>query len=279
MNQEDTRACVLGITDNSDAELGMHIHPWLTPPRAANEENCARNSFLHNRPTELIHRKLDSVWQLFEQHNRRPVSFRGGRYSCCDKIQKYLQHPDRQFVADASVVPFTTWSDDGAPDYRHRNHLPYRVPPTEEGASALWEIPVTLGYTNSPIEFWAKTFNRIENSFLRHLKLVGMLNSSGLVRRVWLNFEVATAKDIIALLLLLEQLDVPCVTLTIHSSSLLAGGNPYSQTQKRVDEIFACVEEVLAFLAGRQRYTPVTIGELANQLETEHESHRYQSAG
>ncbi|MEM7256226.1 MAG: hypothetical protein AAF404_02435, partial [Pseudomonadota bacterium] len=224
MNYEPTRATVMELTDNTDAELGMHIHPWLTPPFAANDECGARDSFLHNSPSTVIHQKLETVWQVFADNGCRPKSFRGGRYSCSPEIQNYLQHPQRGFTADASVVPFTTWPDDGAPDYRHRNHLPRRVPPPRKNGTALWEIPVTLAYTRKQIEFWADTFNKIEGSFLRHLRLCGILSSSGVVRRVWLNFEATPPADIIALLAFLEKLEVPCVTLTLHSSSLMKGG-------------------------------------------------------
>lgn len=275
MNQEETRSSLLEITRHEDAELGMHIHPWLTPPCVNDDTFHPRESYLHNSPSELIQRKLEVVWQLFAEYGCQPKSFRGGRYSSGAEIQRFLQDPRHGFLVDASVVPFTTWQDDGAPDYRHRTHLPNRVAPTAQGSEALWEIPVTLGYTNQHIEFWAAIFNRIEHSFLRHLKLCGAINSSGIARRVWLNFECTAPADMIALLVLLEKLEVPCVTLTLHSSSLMKGGNPYSTTQQSVDEIFSCVEQVLAWLANNKNFTPVTMVELAQQLEKAHESNRH----
>lgn len=274
MNSEPTRATVLELTANPDAELGMHIHPWLTPPFAATDQQGARGSFLHNSADDVIHGKLNTVWQAFVEHGCKPKSFRGGRYSCNPEIQKFLQHPDRGFIADASVVPFTTWADDGAPDYRHRDNLPRRVAPLQQDSTALWEIPVTLGYTRKPMAFWASAFNRIENSVLRHLRMIGILSSAGIVRRVWLNFEATPAEDMIALLSFMEKLDIPCVTLTLHSSSLMKGGNPYSSSQRSVDSIFEGTEKVLAWLADNKHYSPATIGELAQQLENQHESHR-----
>lgn len=267
MNDEEARATVLELTADTDTELGMHIHPWLTPPFSANSNSSARESFLHNNPPSVIHQKLETVWQLFLEHGCNPRSFRGGRYSCGPEVQKFLQHPDRKFVADASVVPLTTWSDDGAPDYRHRNHLPNRLAPTVEGASALWEIPVTLAYTRDNVEFWVNTFDRIEHSFLRHLRVGGLLSTAGIVSRVWLNFETTPAREMIALLKSLETFEVPCVTLTVHSSSLMNGGNPYSGSQRSVDNTFRCIEQVLGWLARQDSYKPSTIDNIADNLE------------
>ncbi len=270
MNQEQARSTIVEITANKDAELGMHIHPWLTPPITGKYDK-ARDSFLHNSPPEVIHDKLNSVWQVFTEHGCRPKTFRGGRYSCGPEVQKFLQHPDRKFIADASVVPYTTWADDGAPDYRDRDLQPNRLAPIEAGGSAMWEIPCTLAYTRNSMEFWADTFERIEHSFLRHFRLNGILSSTGIVQRVWLNFECTPAKEMIALLTFLEKINIPCVTLTLHSSSLMNGGNPYSHSQKSVDQINECVAEVLAWLANNNSYTPVTIAELAEQLEKQYQ--------
>ena len=271
MNDDEARATILDVTANEDAELGMHIHPWLTPPISPDDNTSARQSFLHNSPPEIIQQKLDTVWQKFTEHGCRPRTFRGGRYSCGPEIQKFLQHPERGFIADASVVPFTTWDDEGAPDYRDRNLQPNRLQPVQEGGSAMWEIPCTLAYTRNSMEFWADAFDLIEHSFLRHFRLNGMLSSAGIVRRIWLNFECTPAKEMIALLSFLEKINVPCVTLTLHSSSLMKDGNPYSATQKSVDEIFECVEQVLGWLAENKSYSPATIAELAQQLEGEYQ--------
>ena len=92
----------------------------------------------------------------------------------------------------------------------------------------MWEIPCTLAYTRNNMEFWADTFDMIEHSFLRHLRLNGMLSSSGIVRRIWLNFECTPASEMIALLAFLEKIDIPCVTLTpVSYTHLTLPTTPY----------------------------------------------------
>src|SRR4051812_24570541 len=78
----DPTACAIlrEIAQRPDAELGMHIHPWNTPPIACNAPVQARESFLHNLPPEIIRAKLTTVHAAFERTGLKPTSFRGGRY-------------------------------------------------------------------------------------------------------------------------------------------------------------------------------------------------------
>src|SRR5262245_7713279 len=44
-------------------EIGMHIHPWNTPPLNGRCPVPARESFLHNLPHEAIEAKLATVYR------------------------------------------------------------------------------------------------------------------------------------------------------------------------------------------------------------------------
>src|SRR5579859_730468 len=54
------RQTVLDIACREHVEIGMHIHPWNTPPFDPNKPVTARETFLHNLPPELIRAKLSS---------------------------------------------------------------------------------------------------------------------------------------------------------------------------------------------------------------------------
>src|SRR5262245_23738982 len=179
----DARRTALQLARHERVEIGMHVHPWNTPPLDPGRPVTAAETYIHNLPPELILAKLEHVYQQFEACGIRPTSYRGGRYSSGKTVQAFLR--DKGFVADASVVPFTSWPEDGAPDYRHRGLEPVRRP----GEPALWEIPLTLAFTRRPFEFWRACFERIEKTWLRKLRLIGLAEKLGLVRRVWLNFE------------------------------------------------------------------------------------------
>jgi hypothetical protein len=272
MENPVTRDTLLSISEEPDVELGMHIHPWLTPPCEPDVPYGARESYLANLDGALIQAKLETNWGVFESNGCQPVSFRGGRYSSGPDVQRFLQQ--KGFIADASVVPYTAWDDDGAPDYRHRDIQPNRLAPITPTGPALWELPVTLGFTRRNFELWAKMLNSFENSALRHLRLIGILQRTGIVKRIWLNFEDTPATDMLQLIDVLEAFQVPCICLTVHSSSLYTGGNPYSRTKDAVERIWKTADTVMEHLSGRPGFEPATICEIAQKLESKHESHR-----
>jgi hypothetical protein len=274
---DDARTQLLDLAAREGVEIGFHIHPWNTPPIQKNGAVKTRESFLHNLPEPLIFEKLQSVYDRFTENGLKPTSYRGGRYSSGPVIHRFLRK--NGFVADASVVPFTTWPDAGAPDYRTRNLLPKRLPPPQDGEVALWEIPLTLAFTRKPFAFWRGAFEKVERSPLRHLRLIGLAERVGLVRRFWLNFEDPLGENMLSLLDWLRRLELPCICFTLHSSSLMAGGNGYTPDAAAEQRIFRLVESVLQALAGDDAFQPATVSEVAAHLEEEyHARTRHQPA-
>ncbi|MFN7893649.1 MAG: hypothetical protein ACK5OC_25405, partial [Pirellula sp.] len=53
---------ILDIHDSGKAEIGLHIHPWNTPPIPAAERVTPRHSFLHNLPQDEAIAKLENVY-------------------------------------------------------------------------------------------------------------------------------------------------------------------------------------------------------------------------
>ena len=180
----DRTACnlLLTLAKSSQVELGMHIHPWNTPPYQGNGRVNARESFLANLPPELIEQKLQTVYDAFQKLGRCPTSFRGGRYSSGSTVQTFLRK--RGFLADSSVVPFTAWEDDGGPNYQDRTLEPRRLAPTADANSPLWEIPLTFGFTRAPFAFWNRVYSRIQASWLARMRLIGIADRLNLVRRL-----------------------------------------------------------------------------------------------
>ncbi len=276
LDDEAARSVVLGLSKRGHVEIGMHIHPWNTPPLGDDGPVHAANTFIHNLPRELILAKLNSVYEQFTKHGLRPTSFRGGRYSSGPTVQEFLRN--KGFLADASVVPYSTWLDEKAPDYLDRDLRPARLAPRHPGEPALWEIPLTLGFTRRGFGMWRRFYNGVESSWLSKLRLIGIVERLGIVRKTWLNFEMVEQRDLFALLRTLRKLAPPCICFTVHSSSLLAGGNPYTPTQAAADALFARVNEVFAALRQWQEFQPATVTEVAKKLEEQHACSWNQSA-
>lgn len=264
----ESRKIILEISHQPHVEIGMHIHPWNTPPYDPDKPVTARNTFIHNLAPEVVLPKLESVYQCFQKNGLKPTSFRGGRYSCGPVAQEYLR--DKGFLADASALPYMTWKDDGAPDHRRRDNFPVRLAPRHEGDQPFWDIPLTLGFTRRPFGFWHRIFDRIENSWLRKLRLIGIAERIGLVRRVWLNFEQPLGQNMLPFLRKLRGMNLPCICLTVHSSSLMAGKNGFTPTQAHEDRLFAYMDEVFGTLAEWPEFQPATVTEVALKLEELH---------
>ena len=264
----EARGVLLDLAKRERVEIGLHIHPWNTPPLAHNGPVQPRETYLHNLPDDLIDAKLSSVYQRFVEHGLRPTSFRGGRFSSGGRIHAFLR--DRGVLVDSSVVPYSRWEEDGAPDYRHRDLTPVRLPPRHEGDRPLWEVPVTLGFTRQPFAFWGRFYDRVAHSRLGRLRLIGAAERLGVVRKVWLNFEAPLGRHMLPFLKKLRGTALPCVVFMIHSSSLMAGGNPYAPTEADEDRIYAQIDEVFGALAGWPDFRPAMMTEMATQLEEQH---------
>jgi hypothetical protein len=264
LDDSEALQTVLGLGRCGRHEIGMHIHPWNTPPLRNGGPVTVRDTFLHNLDEQLIEDKLAAVYERFEQNGLKPTSFRGGRYSSGGKIHEFLQ--SRGFLVDSSVVPFSTWEDAGAPDYRSRDVFPVRLP-ARGSSRAMWEIPLTMGFTRRPFRLWARCYQLIERSWLRKLRLIGLADRVGLIRKVWLNFEDTPADAMMTFLHKLRWMNLPCICFTVHSSSLMAGKNAYTPTANDEERIFSAIERVLGTVAGWPEFRSVTMSEAASQLE------------
>lgn len=269
---DDLPACkvMLELARRSDAEVGMHIHPWNTPP-LHDRPVTTRQTYLHNLDEKTIAAKLTSVHNCFTAHGLRPTSFRGGRYSCGPVVQDFLR--DNGFLVDASVVPYTTWGEDGAPDYRGRDLFPRRLPPRFAGDVPMWEVPLTLAFTRRPFGLWSRCYDFVRRTLLRKLRLIGIAERLNLVRKVWLNFEITFGEPMMHLLSLLRRLALPCICFTVHSSSLAVGKGPYTRTPADQQRLFTQIDDVLRTLAGWPDFRPATVTEVAQQLENQHHAY------
>lgn len=261
----ESRRVMQELAKRPKVEIGLHIHPWNTPPLAVAEKVPPRDSFLHTLPWDEQRAKLDAVLAAFRDSGLSPTSFRGGRYSTSPQIQNHLR--GHGIWVDCSVLPFTTWADPGAPDYRRRDLTPVRV---QRPAGPVWELPLTFGYTRRPFPVWAKVARFAESGVGRTLRLTGVFDRLGVVSRAWLNFENPLGERMLRFLTVLRAVRPSVVSFTLHSSSLLTGGSPYSRTAADVTRLLATAETVLKTVAAWPEFAPATMTEMAEALESGH---------
>jgi hypothetical protein len=261
MAHSESREIILELSRRPRVEIGMHIHPWNTPPVQPVADVPVRESFLHNLPPDLALAKLSTLDALFREHGLAPVTFRGGRYSTSPLIQNWLR--EHGFIADASILPFTRWTDDGAPDFAERDPYPVRLP----GSPTLWEIPLSLAFTRRPFRFWHRVLSAAEKAPLRYFRLVRLLQMGHVVRKSWLNFENPLGEGMLQLVQALRAAGVPYLCFSLHSSSLLPGWSPYCPSPEAVRALFDRMSGTLKVLAANSAYEPATIAEITRRLE------------
>ncbi|WP_417849860.1 hypothetical protein [Thalassoglobus sp.] len=250
------------LSESENVEIGMHLHPWNTPP-IQSETVGPGESFTHNLSPGAQIEKLQATFDSLVDAGITPKSFRGGRYSSGDVVQKFLV--EHQFLVDSSVCPYTSWPDDGAPDYCDRGLEPTRI---EFGSGeVLWEVPLTMVTTRRPYDRWLKIFNRLESPALAKLRLIGILNKLGVASRVWLNFECEEAHRIVKFLDIAASSGLGHLTFTVHSSSLSPGPGPYCQSEQDCDRILLGIESVFQVLQREPIFQPATMSQLAGLLE------------
>jgi len=260
------RSVIQQLAGRPNVEIGFHIHPWNTPPLDPREAVPPRESFLHNLPWQLARAKLETVYTTFQDNGLRPISYRGGRYSTSAEVQNWLR--DHGFIADCSILPFTTWKDEGAPDFRYRDFMPLRHAPRHPNERGFWELPLSFGVNRTATRLWLAVLDRAEQPPWCWLHSVGLLDRLRIVRKCWLNFEHPFGERMLGFLRVLRQIGVPTVVWSVHSSSFRVGGNPYVPTQAAVEAVWKRIEEALAEVARRpEEFTWATSAQVAQQLE------------
>lgn len=278
LEHASSRRVIQELADRPGVEIGVHIHPWNTPPLQPMERVPERESFLHNLPWDLAQAKLDTVLASFRDAGLSPTSYRGGRYSTSPAIQNRLR--DAGITVDCSILPYTTWVDDGAPDYRARDLWPVRHPPRFPGDAPLWEIPLSLGYTRRPMGWWHRMLQWARHAPWRHLRLVGLCDRLGIVRTSWLNFENPLGERMLEFLAVLHKMRVPVIGFTLHSSSLCPGLSPYVRTEHDLEQLYARAGAALAQVQHWPEARPATVTEAAQSLESLHHAcDRHQPTG
>jgi len=229
-----------GLRDAGKAEIGAHLHPWVTPPHG--EELNRRNSYHCNLPPALERAKLEALTDAIEMgFGARPTIFKAGRYGFGRNTQRALV--DLGYQVDCSFVPHTDFSADGGPDFRGRPDAPHWL---DEGAGLL-EVPLTVGYFGAMTSLADKADWLFDNPGAGTLRLPGLLSRAGLVTRSRLTPEGTPAAEQCRLIAAMAARGHRLFSLTYHSPSLEPGHTPYVKSEADLTRFLESIETVLAF--------------------------------
>ena len=228
------------LQDEGRAEIGAHLHPWVTPPHR--EEVCTFNSYECNLPAELEHAKIGALTDALEAaFGRRPTIFKAGRYGYGKRTAKMLV--EHGYKVDCSVLPRSDLRGDGGPDFRRAPDEPVWL----DRDAGLLEVPVTTGYFGA-VPSAGRIFSGLfDNQKAISLRIPGMLARSGLVSRSRLTPEGISAAEQCRLLDALVRQGRQTFSLVYHSPSLAPGHTPYTDDDVEVAEFVAAIAEVLTY--------------------------------
>ena len=231
-------AFLRGLRDAGKAEIGAHLHPWVTPPHL--EEVSTRNSYHCNLPPELERAKLAALTEAIAGgFGARPTIFKAGRYGYGPATGRALA--ELGYRVDCSFVPHTDFSGDGGPDFRGRSDRMHWLP---EG---LLEVPLSVGFLGALPRLGERASALFDSPAAARLRLPGALARSGLVARSRLSPEGTPPGEQCRLIAAMIARGHRTFSLTYHSPSLAPGHTPYVRDQADLARFLAAIEQVLAF--------------------------------
>jgi hypothetical protein len=257
---------VLGeLAQRPDVEIGGHCHPWNTPPST---DEGAESSMMCGLPLETNRAKVAEVTRLIRQElGVTPCTFRAGRWGFGPTVSEALA--SQGYIVDASVTPFLDWSAEGGPDYSEIPCRPYRFDPTRpfhpDSGGSMVEIPTTVAFLRGNQRILPLVRRLLERSRWRRLRIIGILDGIGLLRRRWLSPEVTRAQDLVQLAAACQRSGLPVLDLTFHSCTLLPGATPFVRTADDRKRFLAAIELLLRFCS-ESRMAFRTLGEVGRSV-------------
>ena len=224
------------LRDEGRCEIGTHLHPWVTPPHT--EEVNTFNSYTGNLPPELEFEKLRLLTQaILDNFQNPPTTFKAGRYGLGPKTFEALAKLGYQ--VDASIVPHTSFSADGGPDFRSYTNTPFWFGPVDK---PLLELPVTTGYCGFMRNAGYALYEALQKPWAKTLRLGGIAARTGALERIRLTPEGCNVQDLMRLMKTLVQDGTRVLTLTYHSPSLVPGHTPYVRTAIELESFLQTIE-------------------------------------
>ncbi|MEJ2070208.1 MAG: hypothetical protein P8X49_07845 [Syntrophobacterales bacterium] len=252
------REVLISWREKHGAEIGVHLHPWNTPPfRDLPQPEPIPTAQL---PPDLLEAKLGSlVHCITETFEQSPRSFRMGRFDWSTGLLKLL--PRFGLRVDSSMVPLT-WKGEGPQNFLAPPD-PFWLEMSDSPDLMLLEAPVTM------VPVWAasaRAWHRLAfllpanlaEALLSRFRFVGAAG----IHPSWfprLSMRLAAR--------LHQRRGGRVLTLFLHSSELLPGGSPDFPDAGAVDRLTAKLRDFLAWLVKQGSVTGVTLSELPDLLE------------
>ncbi|MEJ2672735.1 MAG: hypothetical protein P8168_11165 [Deltaproteobacteria bacterium] len=254
----DPEACrVLARWRNRfQAEIGLHLHPWNTPPFVdlPDPEPVAAARL----PRQLLEDKFASLLaQIQSSLEGAPQSFRMGRFDAGSQVWSLL--PEFGLKVDSSVVPLTPKGADPRQFLAPADPFVLRVP--ETARHRLVEVPITLVpmLAGSP-KLWARLTARFSPAWERRLRDAFRYVAAAGVQPAW--YPLASMRLAANLH---RRRGGRVLTMFFHSSELRPGATRLFPTEVAVKRFVGKIRAFLTWLVQTGPVEGVTLKELQNE--------------
>jgi hypothetical protein len=257
-SQAESVSVLSPIQNSGRAEIGAHLHPWVSPP--FEEAVNAFNSYPGNLPRDLERRKLAALSESIRaSFGIQPRIYKAGRYGFGPNTMGILG--ELGYDIDLSIAPPYNYEGDDGPDF------------TDMSPDACWigtpgrllALPATGGFVGA-LNSWGPRVHRLaQHKLIRHLHLVGILSRLGLLNHFRLSPEQYRFNELRLLTRVLIGAGVKVLSFTFHSPTLKPGCTPYVQD---ADDLKRFVNEFSTYFkyffdeVGGARATPAEVKRL-----------------
>lgn len=232
-------AALRGRLARGQCQVGIQLHTWVTPP--FDEAAEVRNSFGTNLSAALEERKLLALMGAFaEAFGESPKMFRAGRYGLGRNTPGLLEK--HGFLVDTSLAPHTSFGEEDGPDFSGDEFGAFWFGRSRR----LLELPLCRSIVGWGGRLAARAYRRLPG-----LLAPGLLAWSRCAERITLSPEgndAVAAERLVGALLARGQ---RVLALSLHSSSLSVGQNPYVRSRADLHAFYDRLSAILDMLATR----------------------------
>jgi hypothetical protein len=246
--------------DLGQCAVGLQLHPWVTPP--FDETPSRRNSFLGNLGADLEERKLLALKLRFmECFGFPPTIYRAGRYGLSPFTAGLLEK--HGLLIDTSIAPQTSFESEGGPDYTGQDYGLFWFGQQR----SLLEVPLCRSVVGWAQGWGSPLYQALASQRWTRSHVLGMVTRLRCAERPTLSPE---GNDFAAMRRLTQGLHArgeSVLALSLHSSSLEPGRNPYVQSKADLHVFYDRLSAILDHLVTTMKFRFVALDEVPNYLE------------
>lgn len=237
MKDRAAAACFQSLKQAGEADFGLHLHQWTTPPEDFPGELY---SFQKNLPRGIYREKLAALSAAFEEvFAEKALAHRAGRYGIGRGDYALLAEAGIRY--DFSPSAAFDFSARGGPDFSAMSNKPFVA---EAGGPGVFVTPVT----------GAKALRGARLFFSQEKSPPGFAPYetdafSRIKTPIRLSPEGASLEDLKALTRSVIAGGAPVLTYTLHSTSLTAGASPYARDKASTDQLLATTAAYLSWFS------------------------------